>query len=959
MKKFLIDLFAPLAAALERYMTRTGLILWDSGGESQQAAPTTQTINNVTIPEYAKPYAENLLGQSAALTDINQNPYQPFAGQQVAPFNPLQVQAFNQIGNMQPSLQNNAASDMAYGAGIGALQAGNYQPGQFRANHQPGQFSSGYTSPQFNSMGIGYERTGTGTFTDPGVAASYMNPYMKNVVDFQTQEATRAYRNTLPAEQALAVSKGAFGGNRQALNQSEMQRNLNTQLGGIAATGAANAYQQAQQAFMADQARSLASQQGNQQAGLAAQGQGLQQSLAGNQHNLANAQNASQFGLQAQQMGEQSRQYGAGLDMQAQQLGEQSRQYGAGLGLQGLQTGLQAAGQLGALGQQDYTQRMGIGQAQLQAGALQQQNTQQQLNADYQKYADQMNYPYKQLGFMQGIVQGLPISQTSQQMFQAPPTTTSSLASLGLGAYGLSGLLGKKEGGVVKMAGGGLADQFQMMSTADNLPDQALMKSQAVPGYMKQGIMQQRGMLRTAMPPTPQQEAGIVGLNAPNMEFADGGIVGYAGGGDTKYDYADYYGRRRPDGVGFNEVAPGMGILEKLRAAFGIDSTPIDPSDMSLGAKLRAVAGVPVAGSALPMDVVSSQNPGAAYGPAATPFEGEYASYNPVQQATPPAANGAPAAPPPQQSTHPAVRSSGIATATPAPVMQRRSLTLDAPEGIDALMSQFRKAQGDAEKDNPLYEDAKKLKARADAADERRESYGEKTPYLMALQAAAELGKAGQPGGTMSAIARSLGISGAEYAKREEQMERMAEKADEGQMKMLGIKAGLRKEDATRAEKLMEARLAQQGRYDTNRVGIHAADTQYDSQRHSDASRERVGMAQVAATREGIAQRAAMANNMSKIDTALLGYRNSAVKNAERMLALAAKDPMNSLNAEVTGKTPEQLALMAHTLANNQLANDGHYQALLKQRGITALVASDTSGLIPDEAAGTAPVRAR
>ena len=58
-------------------------------------APAQQNVTTTSIPEYARPYVEKSLGQAAALTDINQNPYQPYGGQQVAAFSPMQVQAMH------------------------------------------------------------------------------------------------------------------------------------------------------------------------------------------------------------------------------------------------------------------------------------------------------------------------------------------------------------------------------------------------------------------------------------------------------------------------------------------------------------------------------------------------------------------------------------------------------------------------------------------------------------------------------------------------------------------------------------------------------------------------------------------------------------------------------------------------------------------------------------------------
>lgn len=398
------------------------------GGSAPAAAPTQQTVTNTNLPEYARPAMETLIGRGEALTDINQNPYTPYSGQRVADYSGLQNQAFQGLGGMQPSGLNSTAAGVA----TGVANAG---------------------APSYNQN--------TQRFTDPGIASAYMNPYMRNVVDFQSAEARRQADISKVGEQQRAVGAGAFGGNREALMRSEIDRNLQNTLAGIAATGSANAYQSGQQAFMTDEARDL-----------------------------------------------------------------QSRQFGANLGLQGLQTRLQAANTMGQLGQQDFSQRLGINQAQQQAGLTQQQTEQQRLNAQYQTYADQLNYPYKQLGFMSDILRGVPGTQAAQSIYQAPPSTVSSLASLGLGAYGLSGLFGaqgKRAGGVVRMASGGpVSDAYVDKAARGGSP--------AIDPITAAWIARRRAMLRTAAAGAEDAEmvdGGLAAAPAPNMNFADGGIVGY------------------------------------------------------------------------------------------------------------------------------------------------------------------------------------------------------------------------------------------------------------------------------------------------------------------------------------------------------------------------------------------------------------------------------------------------
>jgi hypothetical protein len=133
-----------------------------------------------------------------------------------------------------------------------------------------------------------------------------------------------------------------------------------------------------------------------------------------------------------------------------QQLREQSRQYGAGLGLQGLQTALQGAGQLGALGQQQFGQQKDILGLQSQFGGQQQAQQQALLNAEGQNFAAQQRYPYQQLEFMSNILRGTPMG-TVQSMYQPQPSVGSQLLGAGtmLGGAYLSGGGGRKEGGVI------------------------------------------------------------------------------------------------------------------------------------------------------------------------------------------------------------------------------------------------------------------------------------------------------------------------------------------------------------------------------------------------------------------------------------------------------------------------------------------------------------------------------
>jgi hypothetical protein len=352
------------------------------GGGGGQPRETVQT--QTTIPEYARPYVEKMLGKTEALTDINKNPYQAYGGERIAGFTPMQQQAFQGVQNMQPSQQLNLATGMAGLAGLRAGQA-NYQPTQFSnayqapGAYQPGSFNARdvsaqqiYTpqmaaaqtafSPQLQQFQMGApERVGVGSFARPGAAEEFMSPYQQAVTDIEKREAIRASNIMGQQQQAQAAQRGAFGGSRSALIEAERQRNLGMQLGDIQARGSQNAFQQAREQFNAENLQAgLQAQLANQQAGLTAGGQnlsallgvqqlgtqtGLQTALANlNNQQQANVQNLSanlqaqgmssdqalraalanqQAGLQAQTAEEQSRQYGYGQGMTASQLAAQ------------------------------------------------------------------------------------------------------------------------------------------------------------------------------------------------------------------------------------------------------------------------------------------------------------------------------------------------------------------------------------------------------------------------------------------------------------------------------------------------------------------------------------------------------------------------------------------------------------------------------------------------------------
>ena len=408
--------------------------------------PTQTTQITSTIPDYAKPYAQQLLGSVFGGQDpttgqfipglVGQG-YQPYGRQRTAGFSPMQQQAFEGFAGMQVSPELGEAAGLASLAGRQSGQLGmSYQPMQY----QPTNVSyMGTQAPQLQQYQMGpAERVGADRFGSQAMQ-DYMSPYMSGVVAQQKRGAMQDYARQMPGLRASAARSGALGGTREALMRSEAQRNLQGQLQGIEATGLQNAFQQAQQQFGADRAAQMQAALANQQAGLTTGQQNLA-ALLGVQ------QLGAQTGLQSQQLNQaaqlQAQQQALGQNQAAQQLMEQSKQFGANLGLQGLQQQLAAAGSLGGLGMQGYQQRMGIGQAQLGAGAQGQALEQELLNQQYQDFMNQQQFPYKQAEFGMGILRGVPATGQVGTLYQQPPSLFGQIAGMGLGLGSLFGGFG-------------------------------------------------------------------------------------------------------------------------------------------------------------------------------------------------------------------------------------------------------------------------------------------------------------------------------------------------------------------------------------------------------------------------------------------------------------------------------------------------------------------------------------
>lgn len=253
-----------------------------------------QTGTESSLSSWAGPYVTNMLGQGQALAQL---PYQPYTGPLTAGPSNLQTQAFSGLASL-------ALPDAA---------ATTYTPG---------------------------------SFTTPGTAETYMSPYLMSALEPQFAEARRQADISRVQNAGRMTRAGAYGGGRQAIMESELDRNLLRNLADITGRGYQDAFTAAQNQFNTEEARRMAA-----------------------------AGQAQQYGL-------------------------------AGLG------------------------------AQLGAGATQRGIESEGIAADIAQFEEERDFPYKQVQYMQSLLQGLPLA-TQSYSYMEPSGLTSLLG----GAGGILGLL--------------------------------------------------------------------------------------------------------------------------------------------------------------------------------------------------------------------------------------------------------------------------------------------------------------------------------------------------------------------------------------------------------------------------------------------------------------------------------------------------------------------------------------
>jgi hypothetical protein len=166
-----------------------------------------QTGTESSLSNWAGDYVTNMLGKGQALSET---PYQAYTGPLTAGASGLQQQAFQGVAGL--ALPTNMG---------------------------------GFT-PQ--------------SFTAQGTAQQYMNPYIQAALDPQLNEARRQAEISRVADAGRLTKAGAYGGSRQAIMESELNRNLMGKQADITGIGYNTAYDKAANQFNTEQQRQMEAQ---------------------------------------------------------------------------------------------------------------------------------------------------------------------------------------------------------------------------------------------------------------------------------------------------------------------------------------------------------------------------------------------------------------------------------------------------------------------------------------------------------------------------------------------------------------------------------------------------------------------------------------------------------------------------------------------------------------------------
>lgn len=365
-----------------------------SGGGGSSQNTTTQVQQ---IPAFEQQASEN---NQALAASLGSQPYPTYQGALIQPQTDLQNQgqqlAVNSASGYQPYF------DLGMGTTVNAANnTAGFNADLNASNNEVG-----------NSLNAGVVQSAQGSqaqaaqaaqnLTNPNAVGAYMNPFVQQALAPQIQDLQLQLASQQQGINSQAAQAGAFGDARQGAMGALQNLYGNQALNQLIGTGYNNAYTQALSAL--------------------GQAQGTDIQAAGQYGNIA------QTGL-----GEQGAQL-AGAQQYAQNAGLQNTEQNTQLA-----AGAQELAGANQLQQQQLTGANAV----YNAGTQQQTLQQQELNAAYQQYLNQVNWPYQMLNVQESALSNSPYNIATAVTLPSANSTAQGFGTLA----GAAGLLGSLAGG--------------------------------------------------------------------------------------------------------------------------------------------------------------------------------------------------------------------------------------------------------------------------------------------------------------------------------------------------------------------------------------------------------------------------------------------------------------------------------------------------------------------------------
>jgi hypothetical protein len=195
---------------------KTYLSLGGGGGSS---APTQQTVTQTNLPEYARPYFEDILKRGQAESN---RAYQPYGAERIAGLTPYEQAVQTQTLKLAQPGQFDVATGLTTQAGLGSIAAGQYNPSQFTAQQINAPWLQQYQMGP--AMGVNAQQIGTPQMQ---AAQTGFNPQLQQ---FQMGPAQQVGAQQV-GTQAIRGATTAFDPNLQRFQMGPAQQVSSQQVG--------------------------------------------------------------------------------------------------------------------------------------------------------------------------------------------------------------------------------------------------------------------------------------------------------------------------------------------------------------------------------------------------------------------------------------------------------------------------------------------------------------------------------------------------------------------------------------------------------------------------------------------------------------------------------------------------------------------------------------------------------